>query len=281
MGVNFDHRTEDACALPTHCGRRQDGFSLIELLVVIAIIAILAALLLPALSQAKAKAYRTQCLSNLHQLAITWQLYTDDNNGALVPNGYGTFDSIGNTKLWVLGSTHKAFPADQAVFNNPECLLNPDYAAFANYIKVRKLYKCPADKSDHIRSYALNSWLNWQKPEGGGDFFMSSHYVNFRKSGELCAAKPSELLLFVDVAPNWLCHSAFGIAMSGLYYQFPSVQHGPSGVVSFADGHVDLHHWKDDYTFKMAKSPFVTHLNFTFEPYADLTWLREHATVPK
>ena len=183
------------------------------------------------------------------------------------------------TYCW--SSTHKVFAEDQAVFNNPECLINPQYAAFATYIKTLKIYKCPADKGDHTRSYALNSWLNWQTPEGGGDFSMSPNYVHFRKSGDLSAAKPSELLLFVDVAPNWLCHSAFGIAMSGLYYHFPSQEHGRTGVISFTDGHVDSHRWMDDYTFKMANAGFVTHLNFAFSPGADLTWLRQHATVPK
>jgi prepilin-type processing-associated H-X9-DG protein len=147
------------------------------------------------------------------------------------------------------------------------------------------IYKCPADRSTFnnqpkVRSYALNAFMNWEKPDAGGEFFMSSTHVNFHKTAEVAAAKPADLLLFVDTAPIWLCHSAFGIAMSAMYYQFPSIEHGDSGPLSFADGHVDTHRWRDAYTFQMARTPFVTHLNWA-SATPDLQWLRDHATVLK
>src|SRR5207253_6831385 len=99
---------------------RPSGFTLIELLVVIAIIAILAALLLPALSKAKAQAHRVKCLNNQRQLALTWMLYSADNNDGLVPNGAQLPGSRQRDTLWVLGDYHNFI----AAFTNEMYLLD-------------------------------------------------------------------------------------------------------------------------------------------------------------
>ena len=264
------------------------GFTLIELLVVIAVIAILAALLLPSLSSAKAKARQIQCMNNQRQLAFTWTLYADDNNEQLVPNGYGTPDELGGTKLWVLGGTHKNIPAHMQAFTNLDYLVNPQYAAFGTYLRTPLIYKCPADKSKitlggvqspKARSYSLNGYMGWEKP-GEVDEYDSAQFRMFRKSSDTAVGSLSKLMLFLDVAPPSICHAAFVVDMQKYFYHIPSTEHNGSGVISFTDGHVEVHRWADPDTVERGHRPFVTHQDIS-GPNKDLQWLRTHASVPR
>jgi len=282
-----------------HRPLRRGAFTLIELLVVIAIIAILAALLLPALSRAKAQAYRIQCLSNLRQISLTWHLYSGDNGEQLVPNGYG-IDPI--KKNWVAGDEHNNTQA----FGNPAYLTDPQFSLFANYMKVAAIYRCPADLSTRnlgagfvprVRTYALNSYCNWTYGQLNNN---DPGYVNFRTSADLDAHSTSQLFTFIDTSPVSVCFPAFEVTMVSYYFfHRPSVEHNRLGNVAFADGHAESHRWTNAHTFDLAHTSTVTgpspdpnwlyssgtpdgdHLRFVAGGNEDLLWLQQHASVLK
>lgn len=262
------------------------GFTLIELLVVVAIIAILASMLLPALSRAKTQAKRIQCLNNEKQLLLTWTLYASDNRELLVPNGGGQPRTSG-PYLWVLGDNHAYMPA----FADPQFLINPQYALFAPYLRAAQTYKCPADLSTikylgtntpKIRSYALNCYVG--APAGSLDepFRMSADAKVFLKSSDLAAAAPGERFLFIDVNPANLCTPAFGVNMDqDVFFHYPSCLHGGAGAVSFADNHVETHKWLDPRTCKTVPAGQIIHHSDTSSGNQDLYWIRQRTTVKK
>ena len=269
--------------------RRGAAFTLIELVVVIAIIAILAALLLPALSTAKAKAFRTQCLSNLRQLVVAQATYVLDNADVLPANGHGQPPTRGINKLWVMGGEH-IFPAS---FVNRDFLLDREYALFVDYLQSAEIYRCPADRSTvtiggppqpRIRTYALNSAFNWEAPAGSNP--NSPGFHSFRKMADLAPVNPSQLFSFIDVAPVNVCFSAFIVyqGSTGFFFHRPTVEHENSGTVAFADGHVEAHRWRDPATIKYAHdggNGDGAHFTFVSPASVDLKWLQEHATAPK
>ncbi len=274
--------------------RATAGFTLIELLVVIAIIAILAALLLPALGRAKGKARQIACINNLKQLAIAGTLYAGDANDHVPPNGLGSPDVLNGQRLWVLGEEHYEFtspPSPNPAFTNVNYLIDPQHAAFAQYIPSVATYRCPEDRTTvelngrahpKVRTYALNSYLGWAEwvPPG----YNSSRHWTFDKWSGMTEISPASLFSFIDVAPGNVCLPAFVVRMGagGQFYHLPSIQHGGRGTMAFGDGRVETRRWIESRTLTEATLPWnPNHWTFWDSHNRDLKWLQDHATVAR
>lgn len=268
---------------------RCNAFTLLELLVVVAIIAILAALLLPALARAKDRARRINCISNQKQLMTAWGLYQNDNLDRLVPNGgwqNGGSPTPTGPYLWVFGGNH----GDSQSLTNTEYLVGSRYALFAAYIRTVAIYKCPADRSlwpvggklvFEQRSMVMNSYVGTPQNLVVMPLTLNSAYRVYSKSSDLSADSPSSRFVFTDGNPASICTPGFGINMtSDTFIHYPSSLHQGSGVFAFADSHVEAHKWLDDRTKKTIPSGSTTYLGHTDASpnNADIRWLREHAT---
>jgi prepilin-type N-terminal cleavage/methylation domain-containing protein len=270
--------------------KEPNGFTLIELLVVIAIIAILAAMLLPALSAAKIRAQSMQCLNNTRQLMLAWRLYVDDNNDH-VPM---SFPAKSTDPVWVKG-TLDYNNANDDNWNVTNTLAQGSLWPYTG--NSQSLYRCPGDLTmvtptagpyagqsvSRIRSYSMNDWVG--ATEGSTTHDRTTSFYVYDKLSAVMHPSPSDLWVLVDQHPDSISVGWFVVNETGYpnasqtkLAGVPANNHRGSSF-SFADGHAENHRWLDGRT-----QPPITHVQDTTtraQPYNnDIVWLWIHSTTP-
>jgi prepilin-type N-terminal cleavage/methylation domain-containing protein/prepilin-type processing-associated H-X9-DG protein len=227
------------------------GFTLIELLVVIAIIAILAAMLLPALAAAKKKAQAISCLNDYKQLTLACHMYLGDNADNFAWNGDRNATGVQSVPSWVYSSQSAYLTWGNEPYNtNTSFFIDTRISSLGDYVaKNVKIFHCPADNylsaaqkglgwEYRDRSIAMNACI------GGGmkDYAGQTWYYNAKKMSDLHTPGPSETWLMLDQHPDSIDDGSFYFnPTQSTFLELPAMNHGGASGISFADGHSELY----------------------------------------
>lgn len=270
--------------------RKLGAFTLIELLVVIALIAILAALLLPALSRARARTQGFQSVNNTRQLTLAWFLYSDDHNGRLAYNlggGAGGKSPAMKTNLnWVNNNLTWDLDADNT---NTAGLTEASLGLYAN--KSSEIYRCPGDRvlsqvqreagwSHRVRSYSMNAMIGdaGELSQTGANQ-NNPKYLQFFRMTDI--PRPTDIFVFVEEHPDSLNDGYF---LNKFYVNhwidLPASEHDSSAPFAFADGHAQLHRWSSKSTQPPYQPDAVPYpLQVSANDTGDLEWVMTRTSI--
>ncbi len=265
------------------------GFSLIELLVVIALVAVLAAMLLPVLGQARARAQGYQSVSNTRQLTLGWFLYSDDHNGRLAYNlggiNGGKSPAMKTNLNWVNNNLTWELDSDNT---NTATLTEASLGPYVN--RVAQVYRCPSDKvlsqvqrdagwSHRVRSYSMNAMIgDAGELSSSGSNQNNPGYTQFFRITDI--PRPSDIFVFVEEHPDSINDGYF---LNKFYVHhwidLPASDHNGAAPFAFADGHAQLHRWQSKSTIQPQLADAVTFpLRLSANDTIDLNWVMTHTS---